>query len=73
MKKWRILGRSFDELKSSDPYLMNILEKTVIDSRNKRPLESLAYTGLRLSSDRKFFSKAIFFCFTIIPCHDASY
>ncbi|AXL21949.1 helicase [Megasphaera stantonii] len=59
-EEWRILGRSFDELKSSDPYLMNILEKTVIDSRNKRPLESLAYNGLRLSSDRNFLVKPFF-------------
>lgn len=58
--EWKVWGRSFQQLKASDPYLQDVLRKTVIDSRNRHALEALWKSGRVTPSDARDLIKPLF-------------
>ena len=58
--EWKVWGKSFLQLKNSDPYLQNILEKTVIDSRNRHALEDLWKNGRMTPGNARDLIKPLF-------------
>lgn len=58
--EWEVLGRSFAQLRASDPYLLKVLDKTVVDSKNRRVLRELGKAGLQHTADARYLLKPLF-------------
>lgn len=58
-QEWSFVGQSFNQLEALDGYLWDYLEKTVIDSRNARVLNSLYYKSPK-TIDIKNLKKPLF-------------
>ncbi|MBO5649983.1 MAG: hypothetical protein J5908_00600 [Selenomonas sp.] len=42
LDNWRLLGRSYAALEAADPYLLRLMEKTVVNGKNRQALKELA-------------------------------
>ena len=58
-QEWSFVGQSFNQLETLDGYLWGYLQKTVVDSRNARVLNSLYYKSPK-SIDIKNLKKPLF-------------
>ncbi len=56
---WRLLGRSYAALEATDPYLLRLLDKTVVNGKNRRALQTLVMREPR-GSDAKEVLKPLF-------------
>lgn len=58
--EWRMLGQSFHQLQATDPYLWKVLQSTVVNSKNRKALEDIAFTDLKHTADIKDLMKPLF-------------
>lgn len=60
-EEWRFLGRSFEQLKTSDPYLWKQIQDSCVDSKNAKVLAGLAvYDQTVKHADRKYLNRPLF-------------
>ena len=60
-EEWRFLGRSFEQLKMSDPYLWKQIQETCVDAKNAKVLSGLAtYDQTVKHADRKYLNRPFF-------------
>ena len=59
--EWRFLGRSFEQLKTSDPFLWDQIQKTCVDTKNAKVLAGLSiYNQSIKHADRKYLNRPLF-------------
>lgn len=60
-EEWRFLGRSFEQIKQSDPYLWKLLQDSCVDSKNSKTLKDLpVYSKSVKNADRKYLNRPLF-------------
>ncbi len=60
-EEWRFLGRSFEQVKQSDPYLWKMLQDSCVDSKNSKTLKDLsALIHSVKNADRKYLNRPLF-------------
>ena len=59
LDNWRLLGRSYAALEAADPYLLRLMEKTVVNGKNRQALKDLAKREPR-GNDAKEVLKPLF-------------
>lgn len=60
-EEWRFLGRSFEQLKTSDPYFWKQIQDSCVDAKNAKVLAGLAiYDQTVKHADRKYLNRPLF-------------
>ena len=60
-QEWSFLGASFQQIEATDPYLWGFLQKTCVDSRNRKLLRDLPYPDRSpKKADHKYLPRPMF-------------
>lgn len=60
-EEWRFLGRSYEQIKASDPYVWHQIQITCVDGKNSKTLKNLPIHDQQVKhADRKYLNRPLF-------------